>query len=523
MQHSAFASGFRRALVSLAAFCAAVIAVPAAHAQGCAGDIVGNGIVNGADLGTLLSYWGPRTSDPFSVACDIDGNGVINGADLGLLLSNWGPCPATVSGIAPIEGCFVGGTQLTITGTYLGATTAVTVGGVPATNLVASQNFVTATVPAGALGPATVRVTTAAGTYTAPQSFTYMPASVSSIAPNTGTAAGGSQITITGAYLALTTGVTIAGAPCSNVTVVNATTVTAVTPAGTLGNADVVITGGKGTITVPGGYRYVSIVVPSWATLVEAQPDPAVVTDPALRAAIAATGLAWRVRDTGTQMEMMLIPPGTFQMGCIMGSNQYGCYSSEQPVHQVTLTNAFYLGRYEVTQAQWVAKMGSNPSYFRGQSDSASRPVEQVSWTTIQGYLGSTGFRLPTEAEWEFACRAGTQTPFYNGSTDDNTVGALAWYSSNSGNQTHAVGGKAVNGFGLYDMLGNVWEWVNDWYDAYPSSAQTNPTGPVSASYRVIRGGSWFGVTSQVRSSSRYNVSPGDWDYGIGFRVARTP
>jgi formylglycine-generating enzyme required for sulfatase activity len=318
--------------------------------------------------------------------------------------------------------------------------------------------------------------------------------------------------------------VTIAGAQCSNVTVVNATTVTAVTPAGTLGNADVVITGGKGTITVPGGYRYVPIVVPSWATLVEAQPAPAVVTDPSLRAAIAATGLAWRVRDTGTQMEMMLIPPGTFQMGCIMGSNQYGCYSYEQPVHQVTLTNAFYLGRYEVTQAQWVAKMGSNPSYFQGQSDSASRPVEQVSWTTIQGYLGSTGFRLPTEAEWEYACRAGTQTPFYNGSTDDNTVGALAWYSANSGYGTHAVGGKAVNGFGLYDMLGNVWEWVNDWYGTYPSSAQTNPTGPVSASsYRVLRGGAWTYATGYVRSSYRSTGTPGNTRYSLGFRVARTP
>ena len=523
MLHSALASGFRRSVVLLAALCATVVASPAARAQGCTGDIVGNGIVNGADLGTLLSYWGPRTSDPFSVACDIDGNSVINGADLGVLLSNWGPCPASVSGIAPTEGCFVGGTPITITGAYLGTTTSVTVGGVPATNVVATLNQVTATAPAGALGPAVVRVTTAAGTVTAPQSFTYMPASVSSIAPNTGTAAGGSQITITGAYLALTTGVTIGGSPCTQVTVVNATTVTAVTPAGTLGNADVVITGGKGTITVPGGYRYVSIVVPSWATLVEAQPDPAVVTDPALREAIAATGLAWRVRDTATQVEMLLVPPGTFQMGCIMGSNLYGCEGEEQPVHQVTLTNAFYLGRYEVTQSQWVAKMGSNPSYFQGQSDSASRPVEQVSWDTIPSYLSATSMRLPTEAEWEYACRAGTQTPFYNGSTDDNTVGALAWYSPNSGSQTHAVGGKAANAFGFHDMLGNVWEWVNDWYGSYSGNAQTDPTGPVSASYRVIRGGSWDPGTFGVRSSYRSYATPGFSNTGIGFRVARTP
>jgi len=521
MLHSALASGFRRAVVLLAALCAAVVASPAARAQGCTGDIVGNGIVNGADLGTLLSYWGPRTSDPFSVACDIDQNGVINGADLGLLLSNWGPCPASVRGIAPTEGCFVGGTPITITGAYLGTTTSVTVGGVPATNVVATLNQVTATAPAGALGPAVVRVTTAAGTVTAPQSFTYMPASVSSIAPNTGTAAGGSQITITGAYLALTTGVTIGGSPCTQVTVVNATTVTAVTPAGTLGNADVDITGGKGTITVPGGYRYVSIVVPSWATLVEAQPDPAVVTDPALRAAIAATGLAWRVLDTGTQVEMMLIPPGAFQMGCM---TQTGCGSFELPVHEVNLTNAFYLGRYEVTQSQWVAKMGSNPSSYQG----ASRPVDTVSWTTIQGYLSPTGMRLPTEAEWEFACRAGTQTPFYNGSTDDNTVGSLAWFYDNTcsggtGCGSRDVGLKAANGFGLYDMLGNVWEWVNDWYDTYPSSAQTNPTGPVNAAYRVNRGGCFANYAGGVRSSTRYNGPPGFSSNCVGFRVARTP
>ena len=529
--HAALASGFRCAGIVMFAACAALALAPAARAQGCTGDVVGNGIVNGADLGTLLSYWGPRTGDPFSVACDIDGNGVINGADLGALLANWGPCPASVSGIAPMEGCFVGGTQITLTGSYLGTATSVTVGGVPATNVVATLNQVTATTPAGALGPAEVRVTTAAGTVTAPQPFTYMPASVSSIAPNAGTTTGGSQVTITGAYLALTTGVTIGGAPCSNVTVVNATTVTAVTPAGTLGDADVVITGGKGAITVPGGYRYVSIVVPSWATLVEAQPDPAVVTDPALRAAIAATGFAWRVRDTGTQMEMLLIPPGTFQMGCIMGSNQYGCYSHEQPVHQVTLTNAFYLGRYEVTQSQWVAKMGSNPSYFQasnGYPDSGSRPVEQVSWNTIQGYLGATGMRLPTEAEWEYACRAGTQTPFHNGSTDDSTVGNLAWFYVNTcqggtGCGTRPVGGKAANGFGLHDMLGNVWEWVNDWYGTYPSSAQTNPTGPVSASYRVLRGGSWSDGPNYVRSSNRYDFTPGYTANFFGFRVARTP
>jgi formylglycine-generating enzyme required for sulfatase activity len=492
-----------------------------ATAQSCTGDIFANGIVNGADLGAMLSYWGPRTADPFSVASDINGDGIINGGDLGLLLSNWGPCPASISGLTPTEGCFVGGTTITVTGAYLGTATEVTIGGMPATNVTAnSPTTVTATTPAGILGPATVLVTTAAGTYTAPQTFTYMPASVSSITPNEGITTGGSQITITGAYLALTTGVAIGGTPCTSVTVVNATTVTALTPAGTLGNADVVITGGKGTITVVGGYRYMS-VVPSWATLVEANPDPAVVTDATLRAAISASGLAWRVRDTATQMEMLLVPPGTFTMGCT-ASNQYGCNSDENPTHSVTLTQAFYLGRYEVTQGQWVARMGSNPSYFQGYSDSAYRPVERVSWNAIQSFLSATGMRLPSEAEWEYAYRAGTTTAFNNGSSDDATVGTIAWYNENSGSQTHAVGGKAANALGLHDMAGNVLEGVNDWYAGYSSGAQTNPLGPVSGTYRVLRGGSWSRDTNNVRSSYRYNYTTIPWN-NLGFRVARNP
>ena len=201
-------------------------------------------------------------------------------------------------------------------------------------------------------------------------------------------------------------------------------------------------------------------------------------------------------------------------------------------MHQVTLTTAFYLGRYELTQSQWVARMGSNPSSFQGASAQVpadqvpNRPVERVSWIIIQGYLSATGFRLPTEAEWEYACRAGTQTPFYNGSTDDSTVGALAWYAPNSGSQTHAIGGKAANAFGFHDMLGNVWEWVNDWYGGYTADAQTNPTGPVSAPNRVLRGGSWGYVSNYVRSSRRSitgSGAPGGADDSRGFRVARTP
>ncbi len=258
----------------------------------------------------------------------------------------------------------------------------------------------------------------------------------------------------------------------------------------------------------------------------EGIPDPAVVTDVTLRAAISASGLAWRVRDTATQMEMLLVPPGTFTMGCT-ASNAYGCNSNENPTHSVTLTQAFYLGRYEVTQGQWVAKMGSNPSYFQGASypDAASRPVEQVSLYTIKGsYLGAIGMRLPSEAEWEYACRAGTTTAFNNGSSDDATVGTIAWYYYNSGDQTHAVGGKAANALGLHDMAGNVWEIVNESFEEYSSGAQADPLDPMAVPPpHVIRGGSWNNDSNNVRSSYRKVITPDYSNVNFGFRVARNP
>ncbi|MEI7879208.1 MAG: formylglycine-generating enzyme family protein, partial [Planctomycetota bacterium] len=137
--------------------------------------------------------------------------------------------------------------------------------------------------------------------------------------------------------------------------------------------------------------------------------------------------------------------------------------------------------------------------------------------------------QLPTEAQWEYACRAGTTTPFHsgpgfpNGTTDDNLVSQIAWFNCNGGCNTHAVGTKAANALGLHDMLGNVWEWCGDWYGDYSSVAQTNPTGPGSGSYRVLRGGAWFYGTVDGRSSNRVNGTPVYADYGIGFRVARAP
>jgi formylglycine-generating enzyme required for sulfatase activity len=150
-----------------------------------------------------------------------------------------------------------------------------------------------------------------------------------------------------------------------------------------------------------------------------------------------------------------------------------------------------------------------------------------MTWNNIQNYLSATGMRLPSEAEWEYACRAGTTTAFHNGSSDDNTVGSIAWYAENSSNQTHAVGGKAANALGLHDMVGNVMEYVNDWYGStyYSVSPSTNPLGPVSGAYRVLRGGAYNFNAEGLRSSNRnYFLLPNSQvSYQVGFRVARVP
>ena len=236
--------------------------------------------------------------------------------------------------------------------------------------------------------------------------------------------------------------------------------------------------------------------------------------------------MAWRVRDTATQIEMVLVPPGTFTMGCT-ASTSYPCASHENPTHSVTLTQAFYLGRYEVTQAQWLATMGSNPSAYQDDPDAPNTPVNSVSWITIQGFLSSTGMRLPSEAEWEYACRAGTTTAFNNGSNNDNTALMIAWYDLNTGSalRPHRVGLKAPNALGIYDMHGNVLEWVNDWFGTtyYELSPPINPPGPVSGTYRVLRGGSARYNSGYLRSSWRYGMRPTDETFDWGFRVVRTP
>ncbi len=221
--------------------------------------------------------------------------------------------------------------------------------------------------------------------------------------------------------------------------------------------------------------------------------------------------------------DMVFVEGGTFSMGCTaeQGSD---CYDSESPAHQVKLSS-YFVGKHEVTQAQWQAVMGGNPSYFSG---CAQCPVEKVSWDDAQEYLRKlnekTGgkYRLLTEAEWEYAARGGAQAKPWK-YAGGNGIDDVAWYYSNSGNKTQPVGQKEANELGLFDMSGNVWEWCSDWYGPYPSGTQENPTGPSSGSSRVVRGGSWYGVARLCRVSFRADYSPGGRSADFGFRVASSP
>ena len=212
---------------------------------------------------------------------------------------------------------------------------------------------------------------------------------------------------------------------------------------------------------------------------------------------------------------MVFVKGGTFQMG----SNKY---DDEKPIHTVTISD-FYIGKYEVTQKQWKEIMGNNPSRFKGNN----LPVEKVSWNDVQNFLqkfnAKTGenYRLPTEAEWEYAARGGNKSNAYKYSGSNN-ISDVAWYDSNSGNKTHNVGTKQANELGIYDMSGNVWEWCSDWYgkNYYSNSSQYNPQGPSSGSSRVYRGGGWYDYASCCRVAYRYYWYPDYSSINLGFRLA---
>lgn len=218
-------------------------------------------------------------------------------------------------------------------------------------------------------------------------------------------------------------------------------------------------------------------------------------------------------------IELIWIDPGNFSMGSASGGD-----NDERPVTMVTLSRGFWLAQTEVTQAQWQAVMGSNPSNFKG----TNLPVEQVNWTEAMEFCrkltereraagrlpAGYAYTLPTEAQWEYACRAGT-TGEYAGD-----LNAMAWYKGNSGDQTHPVAQKQPNAWGLYDMHGNVWEWCLDWYGDYPGGSVTDPKGAASGSYRVNRGGSWRFFAAFCRSANRDRAGPGIRWGNLGFRLA---
>lgn len=221
----------------------------------------------------------------------------------------------------------------------------------------------------------------------------------------------------------------------------------------------------------------------------------------------------------GIKYNMVWVDGGTFRMGATSEQGSYA-ESDEEPVHSVTLSG-YYIGKTEVTQALWKAVMGSNPSEFKGDN----RPVESVSWDDCQAFirklnaLTGQNFRLPTEAEWEFACRGGNNSRGYKYS-GSNYIDNVAWHDGNFGDKTHPVATKSPNELGIYDMSGNVWEWCADWYGDYSSGRQTNPKGPYDGSRRVRRGGCWYFGAGNCRSSNRSNYNPTYRNYYLGLRLA---
>jgi formylglycine-generating enzyme required for sulfatase activity len=241
-------------------------------------------------------------------------------------------------------------------------------------------------------------------------------------------------------------------------------------------------------------------------------------------------------------IKLVLIPKGTFMMGS--PGSEIGP-ENKQTQHEVTISKDYYLGVTEVTQGQYEKVMGTNPSFFQGDKvaernpdtdrvikevDSSNHPVEQVSWGDAIDFCKKLSdlpgekaagrvYRLPTEAQWEYACRAGSKSAYSFGESS-KSLGDYAWFAGKSNGQTHPVGEKKATAWGLYDMQGNVFEWCSDWYDEYPKGAVSDPTGPKEGSLRVFRGGCWDGVAELCKSADRAWGLPSSRIYGIGFRVA---
>ena len=235
-----------------------------------------------------------------------------------------------------------------------------------------------------------------------------------------------------------------------------------------------------------------------------------------------ATGLPVEITNS-IGMKFVVIPAGTFSMGSANGDYD------ERPVHQVTISKPFYLSAYEVTNADGIAVKRFVSSKWKGDT----LPIESVTWEEAEAFCSSLSalpaeraagrvYRLPTEAEWEYACRAGTTTAYSFGD-DESLLGDFAWFGANAGGSTHPVGQKKPNGWGLYDMQGNVWEWCSDRYGDYAAAAATDPQGPAQGSYRVLRGCSWDSSARRCRSADRFRFDPSHRYSYHGFRLALSP
>jgi formylglycine-generating enzyme required for sulfatase activity len=225
-----------------------------------------------------------------------------------------------------------------------------------------------------------------------------------------------------------------------------------------------------------------------------------------------------------SRLSLILVPPGVFQMGSpqVLATPDGWDNEVERPVHQVTITKGFWIGEFSITQRQWEEVMGNNPSYFAGAGPDL--PVEQVSWTDAQAFIAKVNgkqtrwtVRLPTEAEWEYAARAGTTGETYG------PVDSIAWYAGNNSRTTHPVGQKRPNGFGLYDMLGNVWQWCEDWFAPYASAPAIDPQGPPDGEKRVMRGGCWYCDAIHARAARRNRDPQEHLSRSIGFRIVAVP
>ncbi len=259
---------------------------------------------------------------------------------------------------------------------------------------------------------------------------------------------------------------------------------------------------------------------------VTAEPPAVAAPRPAFPEASLVAG-AQRTLDigNGVSLDLVWIPAGEFMMGSRFGEE--GRVTTEGLRHRVTLSHGFWMGKYPVTQAQWEQVMGGNPSAAKG----PRLPVNQVNWTDCQAFVEALNRRiasvrllaaLPTEAQWEYACRAGTSTRFYSGDRDEDLAGA-GWFLRNSDNKPHEVGQKLQNNWGLYDMHGNVWRWCQDRLAPYPREPAVDPSGPDSGDDRVMRGGAWNGEADICRAAYRFSYPPSYRIMTAGLRIVVVP